>query len=177
MIAFFAVSVEGAFNTAQAFNWKYKKEKGQCLKSKKDRKRSDRFSQTIACGDIIEPGQKVRLNQDLNCAGTGFTAAITVIGPAVLDLKGHTIIGDGSMDGIVVQGEKAKIKNGKVIGCYKGVVIEGEEVDTYHRIRKIRAIENNDDGFHVQTNSNLLEGNVARIMTQRGLKSTVIKTN
>ena len=72
--------------------------------SKKDQQAPTRYSRTISCGDTIEPGQKVRLKQDLNCAETDFEAAITINGPAVLDLNGHTITGHDQMEGIVVQG-------------------------------------------------------------------------
>jgi hypothetical protein len=159
MITFFTLSVEGAFNVAQAFNWGDKKGKGQCLKPKRDQKRPVAFSQAINCGDTIEPGQKVRLKRDLNCADTDFEAAITVEGPAVLDLNGHTITGDPSMDGIVVRGEKAVIKNGKVTACNKGVVLQGEYVEGHHRIFKILAIGNNNDGFAVESDKNKLSHN------------------
>jgi parallel beta-helix repeat protein len=164
MIAFFALSMEGAFNVAQAFNWGNKKEKGQCLISKKDQKRPIRFSQAINCGDTIEAGQKVRLNQDLDCAGTGFAAAITVNGPAVLDLGGHTITGNGSMDGIVVEGEKAKIKNGSVTACKRGVLLKGEGG---HIVYKILATENI-AGFAIESNENLLQRNVAKNNSYKG---------
>lgn len=161
MITFFAVSVEGSFNIAQAFNWGDKKEKGQCLISKKDRKRPVRFSQAINCGDTIEPGQKVRLNRDLNCAETDFAAAITVNGPAVLDLNGHTITGNDSMDGIVVEGENAKIKHGKVTACLRGVFLKGRDIEGHHQIFKILATENF-VGFFIESNDNLLQRNVAK---------------
>ena len=168
MITFFTLSVEGAFNVAQAFNWGDKKGKGQWLKPKRDLKRPIRFSQAINCGDTIEPGQKVRLKRDLNCADTDFEAAITVIGPAVLDLNGHTITGNGSMDGIVVQGEKAEIKNGKVTACNKGVVLQGKEAEGHHRIFKILAIENNNDGFAVESDKNKLIHNKSVGNVQEG---------
>lgn len=160
MIAFLAVSVEGAFNISQAFNWKAKKGKERCLISKKDQQTPVRFSQAISCGDTIESGQKVRLTRDLNCAGTG-SAAITINGPAVLDLNGHTISGDDTMNGIVVQGEKAKIKNGKVSGFLRGVFLKGRGIEGHHRIFKILADENF-VGFFVESNSNVLVKNLAK---------------
>jgi len=159
MITFFTLSVEGAFNVAQAFKWGDKKGNGQYLKPKKDLKGPIRISQAVNCGDTIEPGQKVRLKRDLNCADTDFEAAVTIIGPAVLDLNGYTITGNNSMDGIVVQGEKAEIKNGKVTACNKGVVLQGKDVEGHHRIFKILAIENNNDGFSVESDKNKLINN------------------
>ena len=161
LIAFFALSVEGAFNPSEAFNWKAKKDKARCLISKKDQQTPIRFSRAISCGDTIEPGGKVRLTQDLNCAGTGHSVAVTVLGPATLDLNGHTITGDDQMDGIVVQGENAKIKNGKVTGLFRGVFVEGRNIDGHHRVSKIRAYENF-VGFFVESNNNVLARNLAK---------------
>lgn len=161
MITFFALSVEGGLNIAQAFNWGDKKGRDRCLISKKDQQAPIRFSRAISCGDTIEPGQKVRLKQDLNCAETDFEAAITINGPAVLDLNGHTITGHDQMEGIVVQGEKAKIKNGRVTGFLRGVYLKGRGIEGHHRISKIRADENF-VGFFVESNNNVLVQNLAK---------------
>ena len=83
----------------------------------------------VMCGDIIgdEPGEKkVVLQQTLeDCDGV--EAALTVIGPATLDLNGFEVNcddqdGDGSVPhGIIVKGGRAKIKNGRVEGCARGM--------------------------------------------------------
>jgi parallel beta-helix repeat protein len=121
-----------------------------------------RPAQAIECGDVIGPDQRVKLQEDLDCSGIdpdlGMEAALTVVGPAKLQLNGHTIIGNGDMDGIVVEGEKARIRRGTVTGCFNGVVVEGEG---RHKILKVKAKENKMDGFLVISNNNKLTLNKA----------------
>ena len=84
----------------------------------------------VKCGDTIK--KKTVLKKDLtcNCPGSssdyeyGF-AALTVEGPATLDLNGHTVscsagVGDLSFC-IQINGTGAKIQNGTVSKCYVGV--------------------------------------------------------
>ena len=77
----------------------------------------------IQCGDTIGAGERVKLAHDIGPCSGG--PAITVVGPAVLDLNGHTVAGNGDIDGIVLEGKKARIMNGTVIGCYNAVVVMG----------------------------------------------------
>jgi parallel beta-helix repeat protein len=102
----------------------------------------------IDCGDTIYPGEKVKLNGDLNC---NTDPAIKIIGPATLDMKDHTIYGQEEIVGIKVEGEGAKVMNGTVTGCDQGVVIAGEGG---HQILKVAAQENYGDGFLVRSDNN-----------------------
>ena len=99
----------------------------------------------------------------------GFEAALTIVGPVTLDLRGRSIIGNaeldgakklklGEIDGILVLGEKAKIQRGKVTGCFNGVVLEG---DGHHKIFKMKMDENNHRGFVVLSDYNRLTLNRA----------------
>ena len=55
----------------------------------------------IRCGDTIGPGERIKLTQDIGpCTGG---PALTVVGPAVLNLNGHTVAGDGDIAGRATQ--------------------------------------------------------------------------
>ena len=103
----------------------------------------------IQCGDTIGAGERVKLTQDIGPCSGG--PAITVVGPAVLDLNGHTVAGDGDIDGIVIEGEKARVMNGTVIGCYNAVVVMGQG---RHQIKRINAEDNIDQAFVVYSDNN-----------------------
>ncbi len=103
----------------------------------------------IQCGDTIGPGEKVKLTQDIGPCTEG--PAITVVGPAVLNLNGHTVAGDGHIDGIVLEGKKAQVMNGTVIGCFNAVVVMGEG---RHKIKRINAEDNIDRAFVVYSDNN-----------------------
>ena len=84
----------------------------------------------VKCGDTIK--KKTVLKKDLTCDCPGSSsdleygfAALTVEGPATLDLNGHTVscsagVGDDSFC-IQISGTGAKIQNGTVSKCYVGV--------------------------------------------------------
>jgi hypothetical protein len=104
----------------------------------------------IQCGDTIGPGERVKLTQDIGPCTEG--PAITVVGPAVLNLNGHTVAGNGDIDGIVLEGQKASVMNGTVIGCYNAVVVMGEG---RHKIKRINAEDNIDQAFVVYSDNNI----------------------
>jgi parallel beta-helix repeat protein len=103
----------------------------------------------IQCGDTIGPGERVKLTQDIGPCEGG--PAITVVGPAVLNLNGYTVAGDGDIDGIVLEGKKATVMNGTVIGCYNAVVVMGKG---RHKIKRINAEDNIDQAFVVYSDNN-----------------------
>jgi parallel beta-helix repeat protein len=111
----------------------------------------------IECGDTIGPDTAVKLTHDLQCEGD---VALTVVGPAVLNLKGHSIsrTGPGKGVGILVTGKNAKIRNGTVVGFYDGVVVSGEG---NHKIRKVNAMESWHYGFSVESDANKLAYTIA----------------
>jgi len=111
----------------------------------------------LECGDEVR--QSVRLTADVGPCGQ----AITVVGPAVLDLNGHTVHCDREAlsDGVVLTGRRARLLRGVVRGCgLDGVEIAGTG---RHRIEGVLSIDNGNDGFSIKRGSdgNELLGNVA----------------
>ncbi len=86
----------------------------------------------ISCGDTIFPGESVVLDSDLiDCTES---PALTIVGRADVDLNDKSIscalASDGNSVttnsiGIQVEGQKARVRNGKIENCYTGVRVEG----------------------------------------------------
>ncbi len=110
----------------------------------------------LECGATIGPNEKVQLTSDLEACISD--PVLTIIGPASLNLKGHTVSGDGSNDGILIKGKGARVINGTVTNFYRGLVISGEG---QHQISHMTATNNNDVGFHVESDYNRLIGNIS----------------
>jgi parallel beta-helix repeat protein len=112
----------------------------------------------IACGDILGPGGSFVLDSNVGpCPAP--TAALTVIGPAQLDLNGFTVSCVDSFqgpDGIVVGGNGATVVNGTVTNCFGGVIVAGSGG---HRIRGLTA-DANGGGFKIQSSNNRFQNNV-----------------
>ena len=152
MVAIFALVLAIAVDTAEARGG-YKR---FCDASKKwykqYHKKHKKHIETIIpeCGQTIGPGGHYKLDADLDCSDpittSGLDVALTVVGPVTLDLRGHSIIGYVNLDGIILDGEKAKIRKGTLTGFYNGVVVEG---DGHHKIFKVEAVENDEWGFAV----------------------------
>ena len=128
---------------------------------------------SVKCGCTIGQGARVYLNQDLDCRADHKGPALIVEGPVTLDLKNHTIIGNGVDEVIVVTGNEARIQRGKVTGVSVGMLVAGEG---NHRIVKTRAIENAEDGFVVDSGHNrlvfarALDNALNRVQYQRATK-------
>jgi parallel beta-helix repeat protein len=73
----------------------------------------------VECGDVLTGVE--RLEEDLICTTE---PALTLSGGR-LDLQGHTVICDGSIEGIVLDGDGAQVRNGTVTGCQFAVLVEG----------------------------------------------------
>jgi parallel beta-helix repeat protein len=73
----------------------------------------------VECGEVLTGVE--RLDQDLICTTD---PALTLSGGR-LNLGGHAVICDGTVEGIVLDGEGAQVLNGTVTGCQFGVVVEG----------------------------------------------------
>jgi hypothetical protein len=112
-------------------------------------------SYAIECGAVIGPYEDVTLDHDLNCQNG---IALTVVGPATLNMKGHTLYGKLRGAGILVFGEGAKVMNGSVDGFGDGVVVLG---NGNHHISKITAAKNVANGFIVGSSNNKFVGNTA----------------
>ena len=113
----------------------------------------------IQCGDIIGPHERVRLTQDIGPCAEFDGPVLTVVGPAVLDLNGHTVAcQDESQDGILLEGERARLVNGTVTGCENGVVVDGAG---RHKIYRINAELNPGEAFLVYSDNNSFRWNTA----------------
>jgi parallel beta-helix repeat protein len=99
------------------------------------------------CGDTLENG-RFELRKNLNCDED---PAITIIGPAKLNLNGKTLSGNGDNVCIQINGEGAKVWNGTVTNCADGVVIAGTG---RHKVFRIRSMDNDGIGFKVDEDSN-----------------------
>ena len=94
------------------------------------------LAQAIDCGNTLGPGGSAVLDGDLAC---DVSPALTIVGPFNFNLHGFTIscVGDnaGAAVGIDVTGVRARIRNGTVADCGKGVVVEG---DGRHEVKRLR---------------------------------------
>jgi parallel beta-helix repeat protein len=118
----------------------------------------------VRCGDVIGPNETVVLQGSVDNCGPG-PAAVTVIGPATLDLNGFSVSclpsGSETADGIVLVGKRVTLRNGTVQLCSTGVRVLG---DGSHRIERVTAATSDgreDDGFRIESDSNRLIENVA----------------
>lgn len=101
----------------------------------------------VKCGDTLE-NSHFELRKDLNCDEN---PAITIIGPAKLNLNGRTLSGTGDNVCIQINGESAKVWNGTVTNCTDGVVIAGTG---RHQVFRTISMENEETGFKVEEKSN-----------------------
>jgi len=67
----------------------------------------------VQCGDVLGPGGRFTLEQDIVCQGGG-SVGVTVQDGAILDLNGHTVQCGGFNGCVVLIGTGAKLLNGKV---------------------------------------------------------------
>ncbi len=95
----------------------------------------------VTCGATLTKDTK--LTKNLTCSGEGLTLA-----PGVdLDLGGHTLTGDATVDGTgvrVLEGADAKISNGTIRGFRDGIHYEGiyDGVTTYTvKIDRLKVID------------------------------------
>ncbi len=91
------------------------------------------------------------------CSGPG--PALT-IDQASLDLKGFVVSCAAEIDGIVLLGHGARVKNGTVTACGRGIVPGGSGE---HVVRNVTA-QSSDYGFWVEegSDSNKLHANTAQ---------------
>ena len=112
-------------------------------------------SYAIECGAVIGPYEDVTLDHDLNCRNG---IALTVVGPATLNMQGYTLYGKSAGAGILVIGEGAKVMNGTVEGFNDAVGVFG---NGNHHILKITAAKNIIHGFIVGSSNSKFVGNTA----------------
>ena len=116
----------------------------------------------IECGDTIGPNESVTLNGNLDCSTTGETA-LTVRGPARLNLNGFSVFGASGQYGIVVRGKAATILNGTIRGARRGIRLRD---DGHHQVLNVTVVECSDPddassrrGIQVQSDHNKLINN------------------
>ena len=110
----------------------------------------------VACGDMIT--SSTTLDTDVGPCATN--PALTVVGPAQLDLGGKTVSCTSvATIGILLTGQGAKLRNGVVSGCDVGVRLAGTG---RHRVERVLATGNN-VGFSLLSSSerNTLKENAA----------------
>ena len=84
----------------------------------------------VNCGDTVGPNETVTLIGEISICDD-FHGNIVVQGPATLDLGGFDIRcadldNDGVLpQGVVLLGEKARVRNGSITGCGIGVTVGG----------------------------------------------------
>ena len=110
----------------------------------------------ISCGQTLRPGGTYVLNKDLLLCSTN--PALTV-NAASLDLQGHTVsCASTAGNGIVLKGQGARIKNGTITGCARGVLLSSKGK---HVVQGMDVHDNASDGFRVSSVSNTLDNNTA----------------
>jgi parallel beta-helix repeat protein len=101
-----------------------------------------------------------RLEEDLICTTD---PALTLRGGR-LDLRGQTVVCDGTMEGVVLEGDGAQVLNGAVAGCQFAVSVEGTG---NHLVSDVTASvedpvpddEESAEGLRVSSDGNRLVGN------------------
>jgi parallel beta-helix repeat protein len=112
----------------------------------------------VECGEVLTGVE--RLDEDLICT---MEPALTLNG-GKLDLGGHAVICDGTIEGIVLEGDGAQVRNGAVVGCQFAVLVEGAG---NHLVANLTAsvqdpVPDDDpgaEGLRVSSDGNRLVGN------------------
>lgn len=135
-------------------------------------------ARALECGDTISAGETVVLDGNVGPC-TQETGGIWIEGPATLDLNGFSItceITTGpSPVGIRVEGHRARVQNGHVLGCRRGVVLLGEGG---HRVSHMTAAYSQEGGFSVGAKRNIVKRceslfNQGRGFTVYGRRQTI----
>jgi parallel beta-helix repeat protein len=111
------------------------------------------ISDQPVCGDTISTN--ITLEANLDCSSRGGTA-LTVEGPARLDLNGFELICSSDQDGIIVRKEGATILNGTVSGSKTGIRLRD---DGYHRVMNMRVLNCSERGIRADSDNNELTNN------------------
>lgn len=111
-------------------------------------------SAQVFCGAVIT--QNAVMLSDMLCPSDD--PALTVVGPATLDMNGHRIFGGHSNLGILLDGKGATLKNGAVNEFRVGVRVGGSGG---HKVDTVASIENEVHGFQVDSADNRVEHSVA----------------
>jgi parallel beta-helix repeat protein len=112
----------------------------------------------VECGEVLTGVEQ--LEDDLICATS---PALTLSGGR-LDLRGHAVICDGAVEGVVLEGNGAQLRNGAVTGCQLAVLVEGDGnhlvADVTASVKDpVRDDEEGAEGLRVSSNGNRLVRN------------------
>ena len=121
-------------------------------------------AEPVTCGIDVHNGY-YELTGDLACSGD---TAITIRGPARLNLRGYTLSNDGDNDCIRIRDDGgATVSNGTVMNCKDGIRIESNN----NKIISVESSNNDRRGFRIDGGSgNLLENCSAANNGQQGFK-------
>lgn len=117
----------------------------------------------VECGEVVTGS--ARLDRDLVCTTD---PALTVDGGS-LNLNGFTVVCDGTVVGVLLEGTGARLRNGAVTGCDLAVWVAG---DGNHRIDRLTASASN-QGVFVESDRNRL----SRSNVLRGLNDAAVQVN
>jgi hypothetical protein len=114
----------------------------------------------VTCGATLVRGQKVTLVGDVGPCTSSTDPAIFVQGPATLDLNGFKILctGGSPPNGAVLEGKKARLRNGSIHACNDGVRLAGEGG---HQVDNVAVIDGDRHGFDIESDKNRLRGNLS----------------
>jgi parallel beta-helix repeat protein len=112
----------------------------------------------VECGDVITGVEQ--LDEDLICT----TDPALTVSSGRLDLGGHAVICDGTIEGVVLDGDGSELSNGAVVGCQFAVLVEG---DGNHLVSDVTASvqdpvlddEESAEGLRVSSDGNRLSNN------------------
>jgi parallel beta-helix repeat protein len=132
------------------------------------------LADAISCGDTLGPGGSEALDGDLAC---DVSPALTIVGPMTFDLNGFAIFcvgGSGGLSGtgIGVTGVRAKVRNGTIADCDRGVAVEGDGRHNMKRLRVISPGATGDQGiaFQVKSDRNRFIRNVVEAYAGEGFR-------
>ncbi len=118
----------------------------------------------INCGATITEDTVLMPTDPVVSGSCATRPALTVIGPAELDMNGLSVsCSTTSTDGIVIRGTKAEVFNGSVRGCGTGFIVDHDFGDaTRNKLYNLVARDNAENGFLIVGSSSSIVGCVAR---------------
>jgi hypothetical protein len=74
----------------------------------------------LNCGATVGPGEKITLTDDVGTCTSSSNPALTIVGPATVDMAGYRVVCD-AMDpsevGILLEGKGVKLLSGSILDC------------------------------------------------------------
>jgi len=116
-------------------------------------------AQVFNCGDTIGPKAKVTLTADIETCTSATQPALTIIGPATVDMAGFRVRCDPNNPpaaGIQINGKGVKLRTGGVINCGTGagIFVAGEGK---HKLEDFAVEDANNDGIRIVSDKNTLK--------------------